>query len=107
MTVVIEETSIPVSDISGKKYTTEEFLSLSDIDGDEDFYENYELISGEIVPKIGRKVGPSGRQGEIINNLGAALFNFVKPGNLGRVFSSSPCFIKADDYLIPDIAFVA
>ena len=89
-----------------KKLTVKQFLALGEIDGDENFYENYELIDGEIVAKT-RKKGPSGRHGEVINNLGGELRNFVKAGKLGRVFVTSPCAFSENNYYIPDVAFVA
>lgn len=97
------------ADLAHRRFTVEEFLSLTDIDGDENFYENYELINGKIVAK--RKInGPSGRHGEVISNLDFALKAFVRQQPFeqqGRTFATSPCTIGTDDYLIPDLSFVA
>ncbi len=105
MTAVIERPLIAAK-AATKKLTVKQFLALDEIDGDENFYENYELINGEIVAKT-KKKGPSGRHGEVINNLGSELRNFVKADKLGRVFVTSPCAFSENNYYIPDVAFVA
>lgn len=99
--------ALPQTSEQIKKYTLREFLSLGDLDGDPDFYQNYELINGEIVPSE-RKLGPSGRHGEVLSNLDTALKTYVKAKQLGRVFATSACDIGLEDnYVIPDVAFVA
>lgn len=106
----IEETeNTDSADLAQKRYTVEEFLSLPDIDGDENFYEDYELINGKIVAK--RKVnGPSGRHSEVANNLAVALTIYVRQQSneqQERVFAAGPCTIGNNDYLIPDVSLVA
>lgn len=90
-----------------KKYSLNEFLSLGEADSDPDFYQNYELINGEILPTES-KLGPSERHGEVLSNLDTALKNYVKSKQLGRVFAAAAFDINlADSYVIPDVAFVA
>ena len=103
---MLEEPELEISNVI--RYTVDEFLALDEIDGDEYFFENYELIRGIVVPK--RKSNPSGRHSEIIGNLTVALKNFIDTqdeNNRGRVFPQGPAKIADDDYFIPDLSFVA
>ncbi len=109
MTALLEAPAleVPYKAEADIRLTVDEFLALEDVDGDEYFFEHYELIRGKIVPK--RKPNPSGRHSEIIGNLTAALGNFVnkqKEGERGRIFPEGPAKIAEDDYFIPGVAYV-
>jgi len=110
MTALLEAPALEVPDEveADIRLTVDEFLALDEVDGDEEFYDNYELIRGKIVPK--RKPNPSGRHSEIIGNLTFAIKSFVAAqdeNKRGRVFPEGPVRIAEDDYFIPDLAYVA
>lgn len=109
MTALFEAPALEVSkDVEADfRLTVDEFLALDEVEGDEEFYEHYELISGKIVPK--RKPNPSGRHSEIIGNLTATIKNFgdtQDENTRGRVFPEGPVKIAEDDYFIPGVAYV-
>jgi Uma2 family endonuclease len=72
--------------IGEKHLTVEEFLAL---------YEGkpYELVNGEV-----REVSPTAEEhGAITTRAIAYLFNFVRPRNLGEVYSSETGFVLLND----------
>jgi len=81
-----------------RKVATEEDLLAMPRDG-----HKYELVDGEI------RVSPTGnRHGEVIAQLSALLFNFVKPRRLGHVISGDAGFRLPDKNVrCPDVSFVA
>lgn len=110
MTALLEAPAleIPYKAEADIRLTVEEFLALNDVEGDEEFYENYELIRGKVVPK--RKPNPSGKHGEIIAQLTIALGVFMsqkQKDEQGRIFAEAPCIINETAYFIPDLCFVA
>ncbi len=110
MTALLEapDLKVPYGAEADIRLTVDEFLALEDVDGDEYFFEHYELIRGKIVPK--RKPNPSGKHGEIIAQLTIALGIFMRQkqkDEQGRIFAESPCIINETAYFIPDLCFVA
>ncbi len=125
MTIALER---PISkselNIEPQEYSLEEFFAWLKENVADD--RQFELINGEIVEKnAAGPNGPSGRHGEIMNNLGYYLKAHVLSHNLGRVFTDAPCQMpqlnpntaatdeaqpvskpKKASYLIPDVLFV-
>ena len=110
MTALLEAPALGVPDKvkADIQLTVDEFLALDEVDGDEYFFEDYELVRGIVVSK--RKPNPSGKHGEIIAQLTIALGIFMsqkQKDEQGRIFVEAPCIINETAYFIPDLCFVA
>ena len=83
-----------------KKITVKEYLAREDFE--EGFY--YELINGIIV----KKSAPAPRHQNASGNLFVALSNFIRKGQLGKVFHA-PLDVFFDEFSVlePDILFIA
>lgn len=87
--------------IETRRYTVAEYEAFADAAENSD--RRFELIDGEIV-----EMSPTGLHAAVQVNISTSLHNFVKPLQLGRVFTEARHQLLTDNHnaYVPDVSFI-